>query len=188
MRGQRNVKRYHAGLTQPDQPEPTLHGHHGPPHPTAGQVDHWAATMTANQTKRWQQHNSLTLGHAATLLSTTKHARRETNDVGDSLQRPDAASQARPGHCTTADEPTTGSHDDGEPTQRAGHTQVATQPPHRTGRPPQTSELTEKTTQTTSNCSGPGYSAMDPTTHKPTTRRLTQRGTNQTAAEKTTRQ
>ena len=137
-----------------EQPEPNVRGHHGPTHPTAGQADIWAATTTANQAKCCQQHNNLTRRHAANGLTTTKHARRETNDVGDSLQRSQGAGQAHTGHCTTPQEPFTGGHDISEPRQRAGHTPVATQPPQRTGRPPQNSELTEKTTKTTS-----GYAA-----------------------------
>ena len=135
-----------------------------------------------------QQHNNLTCGHAANRRTTTKHARQETNDVGDSLQRPNSAGQAHTGNRTTPDKPTTGGQDDGEPTQSAGHAPVAPQPPHRTGRPQRTSELTGKTTKTTSGYISAGCSAIDPTTHKPTIRRLTQPGTNQTAAEKTTRQ
>ena len=92
------------------------------------------------------------------------------------------------GHRTTPDEPTTDSHADGEQTQHAGHATVAPEPPHRTGQPQQTSELTEKTTKTTSGYTGAGCSAIDPTTHKLTIRQLTQPGTNQSAAEKTTRQ
>ena len=57
-------------------------------------------------------------------------------------------------------------------------------PPHRTGQPPQTSEQTEKTTKTTSGYTGAGCSAINPTTHRATIRRLTQPGTDQSAAEK----
>ena len=164
MRGQRTVKTYHAGQTQLEQPEPTLHGHHGPTHLTAGQADYWAAKTTANQVKSWQLHNNLKRGHAATGLTTIKHARRETNDVGDSLQRPNVAGRAHTGRRTTPDERTTCSHNEGEPTQRAGQAPVATQLPDRTGRPPQTSELTERTTRTTSGYTNAGRSAFDPTT------------------------
>ena len=101
----------------------------------------------------------------------------------DSLQRPNAAGQAHKGHRTTPDEPTTGGHENGEPTQCAGHAPVTTQPPHRTGRPQQTSELTERTTQTTFGYTNAGCSAIDPTRHKPAIRRLPRPGTNQTAAE-----
>ena len=171
-----------------EQPEPTLHGDHGPPQPAAGQADHWAATMMTNQTKCWQQRNDLTCRHAATRLTTTKHTGREANDRGDSLQRPNAAGQAHTGHRTTPDKPTTGGHDNGAPTQHARHSPVATQRPHRTGGPPQISELTGTTTKTKSGYTGTGCSAIDPTMHKPTIRRLTEPGTNQTAAQKTTRQ
>ena len=168
MRGRSTVKTYHVGPTQLEQPKPTVHGHFGPTHPTAGQADHRAAKTTANQTKCWQRHYNLTRGHAATGLTKTKHAPRETNDVGERLQQPDAARRANRGHRKTRDQPTTGKHDNSEPTQRAGHAPVATQPQHRTDPPPQTSKLTEKTTKTT-----PGYSPIDPTTHKPTIRRVT---------------
>ena len=173
MGGRRTVTTYHAGPTQLEQPVPTLLRHHGPTHPTAGQGDHWAVKTTANQTKCWEQPNNLTRGRAATGPTTTKHVRRETNDVGDSLQRPNAPGKAHTGHRTTPDEPTTGGNDDGEPTQRARHAPVATEPPHRTGRPPQTSEPTEKTTRTTSGYPGAGCSAVEPTTHKQTIRWLT---------------
>ena len=186
MRGRRTVITYHAGPKELEQPEQTLHGHHGPTHPTAGQADHWAAKTTAHRTKCWQQHNNHTRGHAATRLTTTKQARRE-NDVGDSLHRSNTASRAHTDHSTTPEEPTTGSHDNGEPAPCAKHAPVATQPAHRTGRPPQISEQTEKTTKTTSGYIGAGCSAIYPTKHKPTIRRLTQPGTDQTAAEKTTR-
>ena len=185
--GRRTVQTYHAGPTQLKQLEPTLHGHHGQTHPTAGQADNWAAKTTAYQTKCWQQHNDHTRGHAATGLTKTQHIRQE-NEVGDSLQRPNAAGRAHTDHRTTPDEPTPGGHDNGEPTPRAGHAPVATQAPHRTGGPPQTQEQTEKTTKTTSGYTGAGCSAIDPTTHKPTRRRLTQPGTDQTNCRKTTRQ
>ena len=45
----------------------------------------------------------------------------------------------------------------GEPTTRTGHAPVATHPPHRTGRPPHPSEQIGKTTKTTSNYIGAGY-------------------------------
>ena len=182
MRGRRKVKTYHAGPTQLEQPESTLHGHNGPTHLAA--ADHWAAMTTANQTKCWQQYNNLTRGHAATRLITTENTRRETNDLGNSLQRPDTAGKAHMGHCTTPEEPTTGGHDNSEPTEGAGHSPIATQRTHRTGGPPLTSELTETTGKTTSGYTGAGCSAIDPTMHKLTIRRLTQPGTNQTAAEK----
>ena len=153
MGGRRTVKTYHAGSTQLEQPEPTLHSHHGATHLTAGQADHWAAKTTAYQTKCWQHHYDHTCGHAASGLTTTKHARQE-NEVGDSLQRPDAACWAHTDHRTAPDEPATGGLDNGEPTPRAGHAPFARQPPHRTGRPLQTPEQTDKTTRTTSGYTG----------------------------------
>ena len=168
MRGRRNVKTYHAGPTQLEQPESTLHGQNGPAHPAA--ADNWAATATANRTKCWQQYNNLTRGHAATRLITTENTRRETNDLRDSLQRPNRAGKAHMGRRTTPEEPTTGSQDNGEPTEGAEHSPIATQRTHRTGRPPLTSELTETTTKTTSGYTGAGCSAIDPTMHKLTIR------------------
>ena len=83
MRAQRTVKMYHTRPTQLEQPEPTLHGHRGQPHPTAGPTDHWAAKTTAYQPKYWQQHNNRTRGRPQTGQITEKHARRGTHDVGD---------------------------------------------------------------------------------------------------------
>ena len=183
MGGRTTVKTCHASQTHLEQPERTLHGHHGPTHPTAGQANHWAAKTTAYQTKCWQQHNDPLLGHATTEVTTTPHIRQE-NEVGDSLQWPNAARRAHTGHLVTPDEPATGGHDNGAPTPRAGHAPVVTQPPHPTGRPPQTREQTEKTTKTTSGYTGAGCSAAHPTTHKPTIRRLTQPGTEQTGCRK----
>ena len=103
-KGRRTVQTYHTGSAQLKQPEPTLHGHHGSTHPTAGQADHWAAKATAYQPKYWQQHNNHTRGRPETLQTTKNHARREINDIGDSY-----SDQTRPaGPIQTTAQPRTG--------------------------------------------------------------------------------
>ena len=184
MRKRRTGKTYHTGPTQVEQPKSTLRGHKGPTHPTAGQAHHWAAKTTTYQPKYWQQYNNGTRGRPETRQTTKTTRLTGTTCCRGQLQRPKAASQAHTDHHTTPDGPNTGGHDTGKPTPRTGQATVATQPPQRTGRPPKTLEQTEKTTKTTSGYSGAGCSTINPKTHRPTIRRLTQPGTDRTAAEK----
>ena len=183
MRGQRTVKTYHTSPTQLEQPEPTLHGHHGPIHRTAGQADDWAAKTTAYQPKYWQQHNNHTRGPAENGQTTKEHTRRETNDSGTAT----ATKHGQPSPYGPQHNP--GRADQWRPRHRRTNTShrapsVARHPPHRTGRPPQTSEQPEKTTKTTSGYTGRGCSAITPTTHRLTIRPLIQLGTDQTPGKK----
>ena len=88
-------------------------------------------------------------------------AHRETTSPTGKEQRTDNYSdQTRPaGPIQATMQPRGADHwqtNAGEPTPRTGHAPVATHPPHRTGRPPQPSEQTGKTTKTTSDYIGAG--------------------------------
>ena len=97
----------------------TATDHHGPTHPTAGQAGHQAAQTTPRQ----QNRPCITL---ATTGQPHIHKRR---------------SQSRANQCRqqrNPDKPTACAYNDGERTQRAGHTPVAAQrTPHLTCRPRQ---------------------------------------------------
>ena len=106
-----------------------------------------------------------------TVMPTTQqpHARTSQNRAHGETTSPtgnkrhrdnysDKTRPARPIRATT--QPRRANHwqtNTGEPTPRTGHAPVATHPPHRTGRPPQPFEQTTKTTKTTSDYIGAGY-------------------------------
>ena len=117
-----------AGPTQPEQPEPTVNGRHGPTHPTAGQADHWAAKTMANQ----HNQSSIVLvrtqqPHTRTCHKQTSHDKIHPTKDKRRRGRPTATKRGHMSNSTTPDKLTAGSYNDGEPTHRAGHTPLATQ-------------------------------------------------------------
>ena len=138
----------------------------------------------------------------------TGHAKRcQQHDNHTSIHDERKALQTNAVNKGTSDKPTACGYDDGEPTQRAGHTpSPAQRNPLPTCRlrqdldhndSPQQAERTRAFTRSTQPCTrrlndspgrnSAGSNRKDPTTNKLTIRRLTQPCSNQTAAATTTR-